>query len=266
VLYWGAAESSPINALILLGLFALGAFFVYLKRSEQTGRLAYMAWLTAIAGAALAMVMGIPLDCDLPLIALCYFVLLLAVEPRAKLCQLPFNVIGTVGALVMAAVLTNKGFWSHIKYVLNTLNTGGAIGAILTGALLIAALFIVAMLFKTNRQKFLLASAFLLLCCLRFAWALLGLAGWDIALAAASNLILFSVGIGLIVLGVKSAALLRANLGMAVVCALIVMRFFDSGLDFFWRGIVFVVLGALFIFANIKISGAQYAKRGGGVA
>jgi uncharacterized membrane protein len=262
VLYWGGAENSPINALFLLGLFALGAFFVYLKRSENSGRLAYMAWLTAIAGLPLVLVMGSALDCDLPLAALCYFVMLLAFGLGPKLCRLPFNVIGAMGALGTAAVLTNKGLWPHPGHLANTLNIGGAI---LAGALLIAAAFFVAILFKINRQRFLLASAFLLLCCLRFAWALLGLAGghWDIVLASASNLILFSVGLGLIVNGIKRAALLRANLGMAVVCALIVMRFFDSGLDFFWRGIAFVAFGALFIFANIKISSAQKAKEGG---
>lgn len=65
-----------------------------------------------------------------------------------------------------------------------------------------------------------------------------------------SNALLLALGICLVTLGGKSYSLKRVNCGMLTVIAVIVARFFDSGLELFGRGVVFVLTGACFIATN----------------
>jgi hypothetical protein len=93
----------------------------------------------------------------------------------------------------------------------------------------------------------------------RFIWGIFNFGStlFTLMLTGASNLIMLSIGVGFIIYGAKNTALSHINTGMAAVCALIVMRFFDSDLDLFWRGIVFLLLGAGFLFVNLKILRAK---------
>lgn len=97
------------------------------------------------------------------------------------------------------------------------------------------------------------------LCVSRFIWAACDLTGppYDFILMCVSNLIMLSVGVGFIVFGVRSTALPQINIGMAAICALIVMRFFDSDMDLLWRGVVFLLLGTAFLLVNLKILRAR---------
>ena len=123
------------------------------------------------------------------------------------------------------------------------------------GIMLAAALFFSIRIFKRNKMKFLFVLALILLSLARFVWVVFDLSSTSFALmlTGTSNIILLSIGVGFIIYGVKKTAISHINTGMAAVCALIVIRFFDSDLDFLWRGIVFLLLGAGFLFVNLKI-------------
>jgi len=68
-----------------------------------------------------------------------------------------------------------------------------------------------------------------------------------------SNALLLALGIALIAFGGKAYSLKRVNCGMLTVIAVIVARFFDSGLELFGRGIAFVLIGACFIATNFVL-------------
>lgn len=62
------------------------------------------------------------------------------------------------------------------------------------------------------------------------------------------------LGVYYIVQGSRMLALRKLNYGMVLVILLILIRFFDSSLGLFGRGIVFILLGAAFLGINLYIS------------
>lgn len=68
-----------------------------------------------------------------------------------------------------------------------------------------------------------------------------------------SNLLLITLGIWFIVSASKSYSFKHLNYGMLVLIGVIVTRFFDFELELFARGIIFILLGAGFIFTNFLL-------------
>jgi hypothetical protein len=69
--------------------------------------------------------------------------------------------------------------------------------------------------------------------------------------AVAFNLFLLALGLTQVWAGLRSLGLMDLNFGLAVLCALLTARFFDTGLSFLMRGVLFMALGAVFIGANV---------------
>lgn len=67
---------------------------------------------------------------------------------------------------------------------------------------------------------------------------------------------LLSIGLGIyyIVQGSRSLTLKKINYGMTLMILIILMRFFDSGMGLFGRGVVFIFVGSLFLGINLYIS------------
>ncbi|MCL2805707.1 MAG: hypothetical protein FWD26_07205, partial [Treponema sp.] len=175
--------------------------------------------------------------------------LLLSFEELPEQLLAPVKIIGTLSSLITVAILTYERMWSYKE---SFVSTGSGI---MIGVMLISALFFTVRIFKRDKLKFLFVITLIFLSFARFIWIIFDLNStfFALMLTGASNLILLLIGVGFIISGAKSTALSHINTGMAAVCALIVMRFFDSDLDLFWRGIVFLLLGAGFLFVNLKI-------------
>ena len=248
IMSWAVLEQVAGGEIILIVLFAAVAAFVFINKKQESARLSYMIWLTLAAGFAAVLILGIMLDSSLLLIVLCYFALLFSVAGLPGPFETPFKAVGLIGCLITASVLTYERMWWYVGYV-------GAGGSLLAGGLIAAALFFAVKSFKSDRLKFSFSAALIFLCVLRFIWVAAGLdfRPYDFIFMILANLILLSVGAGFIVHGVKHTSLFTTNIGMITVCALVVMRFFDSGMDFLWRGIVFLALGAAFLTVNLKI-------------
>jgi len=251
ILNWAALNISWENALILLALFIVGALFIFINGRQINARIIYLTWLTVIAGFPAIIIIGIMLKTSLLLILLCYFVLLLSVEGLSEQLLLPFKTAGLIGSFITISVLTYENMWkSSYNYIFDIINIGGLIAA---AVLLIAALFFAVRIFKRDKLKFLHVVSLLFVCVIRCIWLAYELDMFGFMFMLVCNIILFLIGVGFIVHGVKNTALLTANIGMAAVCLLIVMRFFDSGMDFLWRGIVFLITGIIFLLVNLKI-------------
>ena len=67
------------------------------------------------------------------------------------------------------------------------------------------------------------------------------------------NLLLLAMGISYILQGCRHTKLRQLNGGMGLLTLLIVTRFFDSDIEYFARGAIFIVLGISFIGSNIYI-------------
>ena len=71
--------------------------------------------------------------------------------------------------------------------------------------------------------------------------------------AAVFNCYALWLGIDILVRGIRSDSLARANFGLLLVATLAISRFFDSDLSFVTRGIGFIVVGAGFLIGNILL-------------
>jgi len=250
ILNWAALESTPLNALILFGLFALGVLFVFMKKNEENARSVYLAWITVISGFVFVLILGRMLEISLLLVVLCYFVLLISVEGLQRQLLVPFKIIGALGGLVTLAILTNEGMWDMWW---RRFSAGSAGGIILIGIMLITASIFAIKGFKRDIYKFSFIASLLLLCVVRLIWQISGISLYSVIYMLIGNLVMLSIGLGFIVHGVKNATLFQTNIGMATICTLIIMRFLDSNMDILWRGIVFLLLGVAFLLVNVKI-------------
>ena len=202
ILNWAALEDTPLSALILFGLFALGVLFVYLKRNEATARPAYATWVTLIAGFVLVQILGIILGCSLLLATLCYFILLLSVERLPQPLLMPFRIIGITGALITTAILTYEDMWDGWFHSISAASVGGGI---MIGVMLIATFFFAIRDFKNDKLKFSFIASLLFLCLLRFIWQITSFSPPSLLFVLITNLITLSIGVGFIVYGVKNA-------------------------------------------------------------
>ncbi|MCL2633623.1 MAG: DUF2157 domain-containing protein [Oscillospiraceae bacterium] len=75
-----------------------------------------------------------------------------------------------------------------------------------------------------------------------------------------SNILLSALGITLIVIGSKRYSFKQLNYGMLIIISVIVARFFDMDIDLLARGIIFILIGAGFIFTNFLLHKKWRAK------
>ncbi len=68
-----------------------------------------------------------------------------------------------------------------------------------------------------------------------------------------ANVYVFVLSVMTLRSGMHRTNMARLNGGMGMLCLLILIRFFDSDLPFLLRGIVFVLIGAAFLFANWRL-------------
>jgi hypothetical protein len=61
------------------------------------------------------------------------------------------------------------------------------------------------------------------------------------------------LGIDILMRGIRSNSIARANFGLLLIAVLAISRFFDTDLSFVTRGIGFIVVGAGFLVANILL-------------
>jgi hypothetical protein len=67
------------------------------------------------------------------------------------------------------------------------------------------------------------------------------------------NLALLAMGVITVRHGIEQGSLRRMNLGLSVLSLTILLRFFDTDLSFVVRGIVFIAIGAGFLYMNLRL-------------
>src|SRR5688572_4012673 len=169
----------------------------------------------------------------------------------------PFVALGWIGILSLTIFLSFKDSWrtnqwqtavdATARHYPDALAIGIQIAWVLAALLLGAYTF-----WKEFRNRVNLAPALL---------APVVLVAWGIAKQTRNPLLpslllnLFGLGLGLFTLirGVHSGRIFEANLGMLVIAALALARFFDSDFEFVVRGIAFIAIGLGFLVTNLVV-------------
>ena len=253
IYYWTAINggiyfSDELGIVISIMMFAIGALFALKKCRTKGGKSTYLSLITIISAFALILVSALNCDCDLTIILYGYALLILSASPILKGCEDVFSAVGKLCFLILTFVVTYQGLWGY------TAEFDSIVFLIMTILLI---LFAIAFFLKNIMAKkyclFSIATAVLLI--LRGVWCIFGLteSPFDVIFMVVCNLILFVLSILCIFVGARKIDLYNANVGMAILCTLIVLRFFDSELPLSARGVVFLILGAGFLLFNLYL-------------
>jgi uncharacterized membrane protein len=164
--------------------------------------------------------------------------------------QRPLQTVGALGVVGLALVLSFRDAWSRPSwgYYWDQAAMRGVVWELAVGAIFPVAAMALWVRSWTRR-----------------AWSeviigavpALTVVGWVSAVydatfigAALFNLYLFTLGIGTLVIGLRERRLGTVNVGMFVLAAVILCRFFDSDLGFLLKGIAFILVGAGFLGTN----------------
>ncbi len=250
VLNWLALSQSTQNAVIMLLLIGAGALYVFLNKKQGGAKFQYMLWLTVIAGFAAVLFISTSVEEYMVFMVFCYFVMLLALETVNEKMLFPFKVAGVLGSLTMLSIL------AFGRLYINELFYDGETNAspVLSIAMLIIAAAVTIKNFKREPIKAAFTTAMIVMCVLSGVITAFVISDTSYyVMTLLFNIVLLLTGAGFMVYGTKSAGLMTTNIGMATVCVWIVLRFIDSELDILWRGIVFLLLGILFLLVNLGI-------------
>ncbi len=167
--------------------------------------------------------------------------------------QRPLQTVGALGAVCLALFLSFANRWSHPSWSFGGEYVRSLIGLLQLAA---AAIFPIAgMVLWVRSWK-------------RQSWvnilvgsiSVLTVVAWipvmreaKVLSAVLFNLYLFVLGIGMLVTGLRSRKLGTVNVGMVVLAAVILCRFFDGDLSFLARGMAFIMIGIGFLVTNLML-------------
>ncbi len=159
----------------------------------------------------------------------------------------PLRAIGSTGLLFLAFAASFRAPWKEIIQPSRAILQPEIIPALMLPAGAVALLLLCRSRFKSSGS-------------LLGVMPLLALAGTILARTTSERMIpinivlftayIFILGLANLLHGIKERNIGLTNLGLVILCLLIVVRFFDSDLGFTVRGVAFIVTGIGFLLAN----------------
>jgi uncharacterized membrane protein len=154
-----------------------------------------------------------------------------------------YRVLGSLGTICILLFLSFNFFWERLQK-----ERIGGISPELMACIIVTTVAITALYFQKKSsavkdyKPIEFAFLFFVLCFLIGTVSTSGV--------VFVNILIFAIGVLTIMNGAKAGHLGILNYGLLIITALVVCRFFDTGLSFVARGILFVLVGSGFFFAN----------------
>ena len=241
--HWSALQQ-PWLALPLVG--AVVPF--YLLRARENGTGAGFWWLSLCMALAVGVCSqlffsDLQVEQALSMVALAsVFTLVPWLHPGRELRTWPWVLVGALSILIILFVFSFRGPWGDVG---DHPWGGDAIGA---GALIVlsALLYVLSLRRRKPFERWPWPEALgLLLVCYGIGHYSPGVAAFLV------NVALLVMGVVNVRMGTATDSLSRMNLGLAIIGLTILMRFFDTDLDFVVRGLGFIAIGAGFLYMNV---------------
>jgi uncharacterized membrane protein len=227
-------------------------------RKDQTGpRFAFLSWVFC---AAACVATGIVLEKSLPglwvLVYSALFAVLYLLGRQSAYASKAFRVFGAAGIVVLALLFTYDWPWREIGFRHYRRSASYYEWVAIQDYILCIGLYVAAGLLalrplRAQDYYSLLWLAFPAIAALAYSASNAFVP--DDAILVTFNIYLLVLGILTLVDGARSGRLGRANLGMAILSALLVARFFDADIGFTLRGVLFILLGAGFLATNVVL-------------
>jgi len=175
--------------------------------------------------------------------------------------QRPFRLVGGLGLFILAFQFTFRQVWRHLVQPGRFNSDLSSISAmpdhIITFIMIVTAILLFYHHVKRKNWTIALSGAVPLLTIAIYCM------GDQSAIVPMFifNVYLFILSITYIIFGVRGSNLTNVNTGMLILAILIMVRFFDSDIDFIIKGLVFIIIGVGFLTTNIilarRIGGAK---------
>jgi hypothetical protein len=265
--WWaGAAKVDGSHILVMWPLAAaVVPHLIRVMRSQRRGlRAANLQWAIAIF---LCVAAGLGLENRVPglwiVVYTGLFALMVALGAANRrdedgLWRRPLEAVGGAGSIVLWLILSFDEPWRHIGW--NHINTtekfhevASWVDVLMAVGLPLAALVAMALLLDRKRDRLAMLWG-MSVPVIAVAWPVTAATDSKWIGMAAFNLLLFTVGLATLAEGVKGQNLGTVNLGMSVVAILVIVRFFDSGFGFIFKGLAFILVGIGFLAANFILA------------
>ncbi len=258
----GAVQYEGGHTLLFWPLAAFLAPHVWraCKHDPEGPRIHVLSWGIC---AALPVAAGLILERSMPglwivVYSALFCILLLTGRSRfGKFRINAFVVSGFTGSTILTLILTYTDVWNEIGW--EHYRSGGGYHPwaasqdyILALALLTGVVLLVVRGVERKDWFAVVSGGLPLLAVLGFTASALNVPAS--AVMAAFNAYMLIFGVTVLFAGLQRNELLAVNAGMAVFSVLIVARFFDAGISFTLRGILFIVLGLAFLGANLALA------------
>ncbi len=231
---------------LVLFAWVIPYYVLLQKQKPETNIAGVLNWLLPLS---LVIVLGTFTNGDtllflmyIGLFGLFYNLGQLSIFKNQKLRRNGFTIVGSLGTIFLLTILTFEWFWKDsIK------ETYDQIEVLITCILFLAGIATLAYLhLKKQVQSFnLFQYAFLIIGLLYLTRGIGSVYG-----IVATNLLVAALGLFAVRIGINKSSYGILNYGLLIITALIICRFFDTNLDFIFRGILFIAVGAGFFFAN----------------
>ncbi len=159
-----------------------------------------------------------------------------------KLRRNGYTIIGSLGSIFLLTILTFEWFWKEPIH-----NGYHGTDLVITAVLFLAGIAVLGYLhLKKHLKDFNLFQYAFLIMGLLYLTKYFG-STYGLVL---TNILVATLGLFAVRIGINKNSFGILNYGILIITALIVCRFFDTNLDFIFRGILFISLGAGFFVAN----------------
>jgi uncharacterized membrane protein len=260
------AQHQGGHALWYWALLAGALPFLWLehRRDREAPRNAFLGWVLCLN---LCVGVGVSLEKVLPGLWIVIYTAMFAAfcllgrESLTGRAGQPFRLVGGVGTIVLALMLTFDFAWNDIGY--RYYRGGNArylewVGVADYVLVLVALSAVVVLAVRCASRKEWHALAWVIspvLACVFFALFSLETAeNFEGVSILAYNLYLFILGIAVLRSGIVSGRIATANAGMGILALFFTIRFFDSDMGILFRGVAFILIGMGFLGANLWMS------------
>lgn len=167
----------------------------------------------------------------------------------------PFVAAGWIGVLSLAVFLSFRNSWRMWKWQnavdLVPRHYPDVLAGSIQAAWVVAALLFTAYAIWKARDVNLAPAGFVPFTLA--SWAIAKRFGNPLVAALLINFFMLALGLFTLLRGIRAGRVVEANLGMVVIAALAVARFFDSDIEFVVRGLAFIAIGLGFLVTNLIV-------------
>lgn len=249
--YWSYPSSESYLYWLLL-ILALPHYFLLYKKRPKSNFMIFHNWIVPLS---IVIALGTVADKTEEFMFIAYFSLLglfyligdTAFFSLQKSQNNGYKIVGSLGIIVLLMILSFDWFWEELRN--KDLQFSEIIATPEFLASTIISVLATGLLYINQKNKSLkeikpLAPAFIV-------FILIFILGLTFSISfVLINIYVFVIGILTVKDGAKQDSLGLLNFGLLIIAALIACRFFDTDLSFVVRGILFVSVGAGFVFTN----------------